>query len=322
MERTWRQTAQFLSVWLLILSARGEEAAAASGQLESSGAGVVNNSVTVVPLGEAAKLACPVPAEMYGTRVSWIRNKDIMLLALADQVIAKDPRIFVTHSGHPDSKESPRHSQVWFLHIKDVTPDDEGDYQCQTSTHPHVSFLTFLKIQKAYSIVQGPKERVVAAGSDLQLVCIFKNFTAPPAYVFWYQDEKMVNYDSSRGIFVSSGGRDHSILKVQTASEEHQGNYTCAPANIAPSSVLVHVIPETTESSGGDKDQKREEKTPVRQLGVKSASSAGSRDLPRLLQLFLFGVLFCLMEASSSTSSLYSSPPRGLRGLRSYATRQ
>ncbi|XP_068246253.1 uncharacterized protein [Palaemon carinicauda] len=211
MERTWRQTAQFLSVWLLILSARGEEAP--SGQLESSGTGVVNNSIAVVSLGDAAKLACPIPAEMFGTRVSWIRNKDIMLLALGDVVIANDPRIFVTHSGPPDTKESPRHSQVWFLHIKDVTPDDEGDYQCQTSTHPHVSFLTFLKIQKAYSIVQGPKERVVAAGSDLQLVCIFKNFTAPPAFVFWYQDEKMVNYDSSRGIQVSSGPRDHRNIK-------------------------------------------------------------------------------------------------------------
>ncbi|KAK7085861.1 hypothetical protein SK128_018881, partial [Halocaridina rubra] len=53
-------------------------------------------------------------------------------------------------------------------------------------------------------MVKGPKERVVAAGSDLQLVCLYKEASAPPEFIFWYQDAKMINYDTKRGIHVAS----------------------------------------------------------------------------------------------------------------------
>ncbi|KAK4287803.1 hypothetical protein Pmani_039138 [Petrolisthes manimaculis] len=140
--------------------------------------------------------------------------------------------------------------------------------------------------------MKGPAVRMVAAGSGLKLVCVVKE--APPTYVFWYQGARMINYDVDRGVNTSLD-RDHSILTVASVTESHAGNYTCAPDNASPSSVLVHVVVETDESpSSGRGSQKGVNKTPVRQLGVKSASSAGPRVLlPQTLALFLLGLLLC-----------------------------
>ncbi|XP_037780724.1 uncharacterized protein LOC119577110 [Penaeus monodon] len=140
----------------------------------------------------------------------------------------------------------------------------------------------------AYSQVEGPGERVVAAGSGLRLVCVIKGATEPPAYIFWFQNERMVNFDANRGVNVTSE-RDRSVLTVGAATDDHAGNYTCQPSNAWPASVLVHVVVETTES-GASKGPKVGGKTPV-QLGVKSASSDGPRILPQTLALFLLGLL-------------------------------
>ncbi|XP_045596146.1 limbic system-associated membrane protein [Procambarus clarkii] len=253
---------------------------------------VANNShVNVLP-GEDAKLACPIPSDVYGSRVSWLRRKDMQLLAISEMQYTSDHRIFVSHSRHSHKKDS-RHTQMWFLHIRNVTKNDEGEYECQTSTHPPMSFMTFLKVQTARSEMQGSAERMVAAGSSLQLVCTFKDASNTPPYVFWYQDSRMINYDTARGVHINSD-QEHSILTVSSVLDEHAGNYTCSPANASPSSVLVHVVVETTDpglSRRGQKEVGEAEKTPVRQLGVKSASSAGPRVLPQTLALFLLALL-------------------------------
>ncbi|XP_050715669.1 junctional adhesion molecule B-like isoform X2 [Eriocheir sinensis] len=253
---------------------------------------LLNNSHTVVLPGDSAKLACPLSSDVYGSRVSWIRRRDMQLLSIGDNLFTGDHRIFVSHSRHQHKKDS-RHTQVWFLHLKNVTKDDEGEYECQTSTHPPSSYMTFLKVQTAWSELQGTAVRHVAAGSTLRLVCTFRDAQLPLKYVFWYQDSKMINFDKERGVNFTLE-RDHSVLTVSSVSDSHAGNYTCQPANTAPSSVLVLVMVETTEPGAeGSRGQKgaENEKTQVRQLGVKSASSAGPRLLPRTLALFLLGPL-------------------------------
>ncbi|KAG7178070.1 IgLON family member 5-like [Homarus americanus] len=142
--------------------------------------------------------------------------------------------------------------------------------------------------------MQGPSERVVAAGSRLKLVCTIKDISKTPPFVFWYQGTRMINYDSTKGVHITSE-QGRSVLVVPSVSDEHAGNYTCSPANASPSSVLVHVAVETTESGApsrrGQKEVEEADKTPVRQLGVKSASSAGPRVLPQTLALFLLALL-------------------------------
>lgn len=40
----------------------------------------------------------------------------------------------------------------------------------------------------------------MTVGSSLRLVCVLRDNTQPPNYVFWYHDEEMINYHSTRGV--------------------------------------------------------------------------------------------------------------------------
>ena len=62
-------------------------------------------------------------------------------------------------------------------------------------------------------------------------------------YVFWYHNERMINFDSERGISVTTtpGRRTHSQLSIAKAEVADSGNYTCAPSNSLPASIQVFV---------------------------------------------------------------------------------
>ena len=78
-------------------------------------------------------------------------------------------------------------------------------------------------------------------------------------YVFWYHNDRMVNYDVERGIsvFTSSGGggedkssgspaanaatgtggKTKSQFVISEATPTDSGNYTCKPSNAVPASI-------------------------------------------------------------------------------------
>ncbi|XP_037780736.1 uncharacterized protein LOC119577119 [Penaeus monodon] len=120
--------ALLMAVAALLSAVAGDGAAGGRSDMGGSDVGGIggNNSVTAVQPGEAAKLACHVPAEMYGSRVSWIRRKDLQLLSVGESMYTNDHRLFVSHSRHSHSKDS-RHSQV-----------DEGS----TNRFFHAEFFT------------------------------------------------------------------------------------------------------------------------------------------------------------------------------------
>ena len=83
-------------------------------------------------------------------------------------------------------------------------------------------------------------------------------------YVFWYHNDRMVNYDVERGItvFTSSGGKNQagaapamtdegvavpspgktkSQFIIAEATPADSGNYTCKPSNAVPASIQVFV---------------------------------------------------------------------------------
>ena len=62
-------------------------------------------------------------------------------------------------------------------------------------------------------------------------------------YVFWYHNKRMINYDSERGISVTTtpGRRTHSQLSIKKADVSDSGNYTCAPSSALPASIHVFV---------------------------------------------------------------------------------
>ncbi|KAF7414864.1 hypothetical protein HZH68_003353 [Vespula germanica] len=65
----------------------------------------------------------------------------------------------------------------------------------------------------------------------------------PPQYVFWYHNNRMINYDTSRGSVTvqTDPGPTQSRLTIRQAVESDTGNYTCNASNTKPASIFVFV---------------------------------------------------------------------------------
>ena len=75
----------------------------------------------------------------------------------------------------------------------------------------------------------------------------------PPQYIFWYHNDRMVNYDVERGVKVTTlfdSTRTESKLTFANANKRDEGNYT-SPSNSTPDTVQLFVTrskPLTAES--------------------------------------------------------------------------
>jgi Immunoglobulin domain len=94
---------------------------------------------------------------------------------------------------------------------------------------------------EAKAEILGAPDKYVKSGSALRLTCVLRKSTEPPVYVFWYHNDRMVNYDEAMGVTVRHG-RYSSELEVTTAKPENSGNYSCVPSNAKPSSIHVHIL--------------------------------------------------------------------------------
>ena len=63
-------------------------------------------------------------------QVSWLRKRDQSILAVDDSVFVTDERFRAFYVDH---------TETWTLHIRGVTSDDAGIYECQLSTTPKLS---------------------------------------------------------------------------------------------------------------------------------------------------------------------------------------
>ena len=70
-------------------------------------------------------------------QVSWVRYRDVSLLAVGKFVYISDDRFKVLHE--PNSSD-------WFLVIKSVTYKDEGIYECQVNSEPYKTFKFHLTV--------------------------------------------------------------------------------------------------------------------------------------------------------------------------------
>ncbi|KAF4525987.1 hypothetical protein B566_EDAN000779 [Ephemera danica] len=67
---------------------------------------------------------------------------------------------------------------------------------------------------------------------------------APPQYVFWYHNDRMINYDTSRGgvtVSTEPGPKTHSRLIINEATHGDSGNYSCRASNTEPDFIQVFV---------------------------------------------------------------------------------
>lgn len=169
-----------------------------------------NSTRVIAQKGGLAVLPCVVKLNSPAT-VSWIRRKDFQLLTVGLSTHSSDKRFLVEHT---------RHMGHWSLRIKSVRDSDRGLYECQLSIYPTESIFVELKVVEAVAEIVGAPDLHIDEGSSLRLECRLKKATENPAFVFWYHNNKMVNYDAQEGFSVTSTTMvDTDVTRVTQNSE-------------------------------------------------------------------------------------------------------
>ncbi|XP_076355505.1 V-set and immunoglobulin domain-containing protein 10-like [Tachypleus tridentatus] len=196
-----------------------------------------DNSTTrnvTAPLGKTAYLHCRI--RQIGDRtVSWVRQKDLHILTVGRYTYTSDQRFTSLHLDDSDD---------WTLKIQYTQKKDGGIYECQVSSEPKISLPIRLNVVVAKATIPGGPNMYVQSGSTINLTCIISDSSAPPVYVFWYHNGRMINYDSVRGVQVKTetGPTTVSRLKIENVKTTDSGDYSCTPSYADPANITVHVI--------------------------------------------------------------------------------
>jgi len=169
-------------------------------------------------------------------QVSWVRRRDWHILTSGTLTYTKEKRFAVHH---------PEGSTEWTLAITYVQLTDAGTYECQISTGGGiVSHLVHLKVVVPRAVIPGNGEYHVETGSTISLVCFIEQSPEAPPYIFWYHNDRMINYDTERGgvtVSIEKLPQVKSELSVTNANIADSGNYTCEAANTEPASITVYI---------------------------------------------------------------------------------
>ncbi|XP_039276755.1 hemicentin-1 [Nilaparvata lugens] len=194
----------------------------------------VTTNVTA-QLGGTAFLNCRV-FKLGERTVSWVRRRDWHILTSGVLTYTNDERFQAVHADNTED---------WNLQIKYVQKRDNGTYECQVATGSGtISHYFTLHVVVPNAYILGNGEYHIGEGSTISLVCIIENSPQPPQYVFWYHNERMVNFDPhSRGsvTVTSEEGSTQSRLLVNRAIPSDSGNYTCRASNTQQDTIYVFV---------------------------------------------------------------------------------
>jgi hypothetical protein len=67
-----------------------------------------------------------------------------------------------------------------------------------------MNFSLSHSLAEARAEISGPSEKYLKPGSVLRLTCRVVENIENPLYIFWYHNNRMINYDSHRGVNVST----------------------------------------------------------------------------------------------------------------------
>ncbi|XP_050680579.1 zwei Ig domain protein zig-8-like isoform X1 [Leptidea sinapis] len=262
MQRARRHLTRLLVLCLTHLSPPGAcDVAGGAGSVNSLPAAGAAGGVRLAPsfdaatprnvtalVGKSAYLSCRV-RNLGNRTVSWIRHRDLHILTVGGYTYTSDQRFQASHSPPTDD---------WTLQIKWAQQRDAGVYECQVSTQPVRSFFVSLHVVDCDEIYQRmfadevPSARILGGpdlhvdiGSTINLTCLIQFSPEPPAYIFWYHEDEVISYDSTRGgvsVVTEKGAATTSYLLVQDATPADSGRYSCAPSNAELASVRVHVL--------------------------------------------------------------------------------
>ncbi|XP_068201929.1 limbic system-associated membrane protein-like isoform X2 [Palaemon carinicauda] len=235
-------------------------------------ANLSNNTVSnvTVQLGATAFLPCKY-RNLADHQVSWFRRRDWHILTTGIFTYTNDERFSVLH---------PEDSNDWTLQVKYTTRRDNGTYECQLATGTGlISQFVNLHVVVPQAYILGGKEYHVQLGSTIKLDCVIKQSPTPPQYVFWYHNDRMINYDNRRGginVSTETGPtKTQSHLTITDAHYNDSGNYTCSASNTQPAAKNVFV-------SHGDK---------MAAIQRRKAAAGASSSLPASSSLWLSSIL-------------------------------
>lgn len=69
-------------------------------------------------------------------------------------------------------------------------------------------------LAEAKAEISGPSEKYLKPGSQLRLTCRIVENIENPLYIFWYHNNRMINYDTHRGINVTIEPGRHLRCRV------------------------------------------------------------------------------------------------------------
>ncbi|XP_077556111.1 basigin-like [Haemaphysalis longicornis] len=191
-------------------------------------------------LGQTMYLHCVVDSasdRMKASRqiVSWIRLRDFHLLTVGLTRYTSDERFQTVHM---------QFSNNWALQIRDAQLRDAGLYECLVNSDPPLRQVVSLRVVVPKAKILGGPDLHVEAGSALNLTCSISESPEAPAFVFWYHQGRLINFERGGRVSVAKGrnGTALSRLLLPAVDAGDSGNYTCKPANANATWVLVHVL--------------------------------------------------------------------------------
>lgn len=197
-----------------------------------------NNTALVAHRGSTTTLRCQVFKDSQYGVITWARlaegNRPYTVLTIGDTTYINDDRYSI---------EKPIRHDNWNLRLRNVDLDDGGMYECQATTHPPQSIFVRLRVVAAYAEIVGTKDKVFNSGSRLQLICVLKLATSKPDYIFWYHNNRMINFDTDRGVSVHEE-ESGSTLTMTDVSVADSGNYSCQPRDMRSAAVAVTILSE------------------------------------------------------------------------------
>ncbi|KAM7285145.1 hypothetical protein ISCGN_032107 [Ixodes scapularis] len=185
-------------------------------------------------LGQTVYLHC-VMDSVADRMVSWIRLRDFHLLTVGLIRYTWDERFSTVHV---------QYSNSWALQVRDAQLKDAGLYECLLNSDPPKRQVVALKVVVPKARIVGGPDLHVEAGSALNLTCSISESPEAPAFVFWYHQGRLVNFERGGRVVVAKGrnGSAVSRLLLPAVQAADSGNYTCNPANANATWVLVHVL--------------------------------------------------------------------------------
>ncbi|XP_046486379.1 cell adhesion molecule 2-like isoform X1 [Neodiprion pinetum] len=203
---------------------------------------VVTNVTSLA--GQTAYLTCRI--KNLGNRtVSWVRHRDIHILTTGTYTYTSDQRFQALHRPLATGSGGKSWSE-WTLCIKWVQERDSGIYECQLSTAPVTSHAFRLSVVVPMARILSGPDLYVDAGSTLNLTCVIELSPEPLEYIFWYYNQKVLNYDSPNSRKFVYTERENEVttsrLLIKSTDQEDSGEYSCRPSNSKKASVRVHVL--------------------------------------------------------------------------------